>query len=500
MAGMTTVRESVESGPVSPTAEDPVAAAGSEVLGGPLGRRAAAGLSRWSPLHVLIWLAIGMFALGMAQKYPCYNDGWFHGATTQYTRACYSDVPHLFTGRGFADGLTPYFDRLPHSLSGGFDYLEYPVLTGAFMQLAAWLTPGGELIDRQQAFWFANAALLMICALVTVGAVARTHRHRPWDALLVALAPALALTATINWDLLAVALTAVAMALWSRRHPLAAGVCIGLATSAKIYPALLLGPLLVLCLRAGRMRHFGTALGGAVIAWLAANLPLLLLAPHGWAEAYTYGMDRGADYGSFWLILSQRVGHDLADVNVYAIAVLILMCAGIAALALYAPRRPRFAQLTFLVVAAFILANKVYSPQYVLWLIPLAALARPRWRDFLIWQAAEVVYFFAIWLYLANTMSADHRGLPEDAYHVAIAIHLLGTLYLCTVVMRDILLPDRDPVRRDGVDDPSGGVLDRAPDCFVLGARTYPYAAGDGDEESDRLVGWGPQQPWDPRE
>ena len=139
-------------------------------------------------------------------------------------------------------------------------------------------------------------------------------------------------------------------------------------------------------------------------------------------------------------------------------------------LTLTAPRRPRFAQLAFLVVAAFILTNKVYSPQYVLWLIPLAALARPRWRDFLIWQACEVMYFLGIWMYLAYTTSGDkHQGLPTEGYQLAIAVHLLGTLYLCAVVVRDILMPERDVVRSDGSDDPSGGVLDGAEDVFVLG-------------------------------
>ena len=56
--------------------------------------------------------------------------------------------------------------------------------------------------------------------------------------------------------------------------------------------------------------------------------------------------------------------------------------------------------MVFLTVAAFAVTNKVYSPQFVVWLIPLAVLARPRWRDFLWWQAAEVIYFFAVWWYI----------------------------------------------------------------------------------------------------
>ncbi|MGW5822014.1 glycosyltransferase family 87 protein [Streptomyces noursei] len=464
--------------PVRPTRRDEVAAAGSELIGGPIGRRALLGAHWLSPVRVVALVAIGMFALGMVQKLPCYNGGWFFGATSQYVHACYSDIPHLYSGRGFADGLIPYFDKLP----GDMQYLEYPVLTGLFMEVASWLTPhGGTIQDREQIYWLANAGMLMVCAAVIAVCVARTHRRRPWDGLLVALAPAFALTATINWDLLAVALTAAGMLLWSRSRPLAAGVLIGLATAAKLYPVLLLGPLLVLCWRAGAWRAYGRAVLGAVVSWLVVNLPVMIAHDasgfhirEGWAKFYTFSQERPIDFGSVWLLISQRTGNPLENANLYASLLMVVGCGALALLTLYAPRRPRFAQLAFLVVALFILTNKVYSPQYVLWLIPLAALARPRWRDFLIWQACEVMYFLGIWMYLAYTGSGDkHQGLPPEGYQLAIALHLLGTLYLCAVVVRDILLPERDVVRRDGDDDPSGGVLDRSPDVFVLGQASH---------------------------
>ena len=50
---------------------------------------------------------------------------------------------------------------------------------------------------------------------------------------------------------------------------------------------------------------------------------------------------------------------------------LVLFCAGIGVLILVAPRRPRLHQVVFLTVAAFVVTNKVYSPQFVVWLIPL---------------------------------------------------------------------------------------------------------------------------------
>ncbi|GAA3054075.1 hypothetical protein GCM10020000_40160 [Streptomyces olivoverticillatus] len=178
----------------------------------------------------------------------------------------------------------------------------------------------------------------------------------------------------------------------------------------------------------------------------------------GWSKFYRFSQERPIDFGSVWLFISQRTGNPLDDANVYAELLMLLGCLGIAALGLCAPRRPRFAQLAFLVIALFILVNKVYSPQYVLWLVPLAALARPKWRDFLVWQACEVLYYLGIWFYLAYTGSGDkHQGLPPEGYQLAIVLHLLGTLYLCAIVVRDILKPERDVVRRDGSDDPSGG-------------------------------------------
>ncbi|MEV7689591.1 glycosyltransferase family 87 protein [Streptomyces bungoensis] len=480
--------------PVRPTREDEVAAAGSELIGGPLGRHALLGGSWWTPLRVVTLVAIGMFALGLVQKAPCYHSAWFFGASSQYTHACYSDIPHLYQGRGFADGLVPYFDKLP----GDMDYLEYPVLTGVFMEVAAWLTPGsGSIQHQEQWYWFVNAGMLMACAAVIAVCVTRTHQRRPWDGLLVALAPALALTATINWDLLAVALTAAAMLMWSRGRALAFGILLGLATAAKLYPVFLLAPLLALCWRAGKWREFFQAVGGAVVAWLVVNLPVMLFAFEGWSKFYTFSQERGIDFGSFWLIWAQNSSSppttDFA--NTTATVLVVLCFLGLTALTLAAPRRPRFAQLAFLMVAAFIVTNKVYSPQYVLWLVPLAVLARPKWRDILIWQACEVTYYLGIWMYLAYTTSGEaHKGLPTQGYHWAIAVHLLGTLYLCAMVVRDIVLPERDVVRRSGDDDPSGGVLDGAQDVFVLGAAARP--ARHAAHFDAPQVDWGrPQQP-----
>jgi uncharacterized membrane protein len=313
---------------------------------------------------------------------------------------------------------------------------------------------------------------------------------------MVALAPGLVLAGTINWDLYAVALLGLGMVAWARRRPVAAGVLIGLAAAAKFYPVFALGPLFVLCWRAGRLREFWQTLAAGVAAWLAVNVPVMLIDFQGWAKFYTLSRERMEGFSSIWFVLDQA-GKGVSDrvLNPLAGGLFALACVGIGLLALRAERRPRLPQLLFLTVAAFLLTNKVYSPQYVLWLIPLAVLARPRWRDFLIWQATEAVHFFGIWMLLAGyPPGTANRALDKEAYAATVALHIVGTLWLCWFVVRDIRRPHLDPVRADGLeDDPAGGVLDGAPDAFRLqpagpGRSGVADQVGMGGREPDRAV------------
>jgi uncharacterized membrane protein len=467
--------------PVLPTHDDPLVRGASEVVGGPAGGRVRPFSSGWwTPLRVMLVLVFLASLMGVAAKQHCRAEGW--SSPDQFVHGCYSDVPLLFVTRGLADGATPYLSDVPFE-----QRVEYPVLSGAVMWLETQLVPGGlPLQERMLWFFDLNLLVAFLCLGGVVAATARTVRRRPWDAAMVAVAPGMVLASTINWDMPAVLFLALGLWAWSRRRAGLAGAFIGLGAAAKLYPLLVLGPLFILCLRAGRLREFWTAAGSALAAWLAVNVPVMVLNFEGWVRFYEFSGERGVSFSSIWYVMAQQ-GYGLPESMVNAVALLsfVVCCVGIAWIGLAAPRRPRFAQLAFLVVAAFVLANKVYSPQFVVWLIPLAVLARPRWRDFVIWQVTEVAHFYGIWLFLAG-YGADgnpDRALSVDGYGLSVLAHILGTLWLVALVVRDILRPAHDPVRADGDDDPGGGALDGAADRFTLARPRRP--ADDGRPAGD---------------
>jgi len=407
--------------------------------------------------------------LGFANKAACRSGDW-NIYLKQFQAHCYTDIYPLYFNEQLSAGKVPYSGHP----------VEYPVLIGGAMQGAAWLVRNVSVTVRGREFFDVTVVLLAVCAVAGVLATARAAgQGRRWQALMVALSPALILNAFVNWDLIAFALTALGLAAWAARRVGWAGVLLGLAVAAKFYPLVVFGPLLLLCLRAGRMREFAKMLGAAAGAWLAVNLPVMIIAPSGWAWFFVFSKNRGADWGSIWYMFDHfnvpLLGDwQLSTMNALSAAFFAVALAAIAVLALAAPRRPRLPQLCFLVLAAFLITNKVWSPQYVVWLVPLAVLARPRLWPYALWQLAEVGYFFGIWGYLifdyrvTGHTVLGYQGISTGPYFAVLLFRLLSVALLAAYVVRDILFPHKDVVRADGSDDPAGGVLDQAADRFTL--------------------------------
>jgi len=439
---------------------------------GPAGHRLGS-TGRWAALAgssaVLVVASLIADGIAFGAKEACRAGAWNTGVG-QYQAHCYSDIYPLYFDEGLSSGKVPYLDH----------HVEYPVIIGMVMQAASWVVRGiSNPFSRGLQFFDVTVALLAVFLVIGVLATAYcAGPSRRWTALLVAFSPALILAAFINWDLIAMGLTMAALAAWAARRPVLAGLLLGLAVATKFYPVVILWPLFLLCLRAGKLRRFWLTAGSGAAAWLVVNLPFMILAPSGWATFYVFSSKRGADWGCIWFFFQYLkwpvVGtSSVPTLNLVSTGAFLVACALVGILALAAPQRPRLAQLIFLTTAAFLLCNKVWSPQYVVWLVPLVVLARPKLVGYLVWQVAEIGYFYAIWAYLiteVNLFDNDHfaGGITSALYFCALLARFGAVLLLCGLVVWECLHPERDVVRTAGVDDPAGGVLAGAPDRMRL--------------------------------
>ncbi|HEY2878764.1 glycosyltransferase family 87 protein [Nocardioides sp.] len=450
---------------VRPTADDPFVAALSPGIGGPAGEHVGRH-PWWTPVRVILVLTAICFSLGMVQKAPCYDAQWTN-SQSRYSEMCYSDLPYLYVGRGFAELDWPYSNSI--QVRDRYDVMEYPVGISYYAYATAYVThwlkgspdlaargamsqgqlyADHEVVRESMLFTAVSSVGFGICALLAAWALTGVNRRRPWDAALFALSPVLLFEGLINWDLLAVACVAGALWAQARDRPGLTGLLIGLGTAFKLYPLFLLGGLLVIWGRERRWRDLAVATGTGAVTWALVNAPAYLSGHHEWSVFWTYNKHRGADLGSGWLVLQQMAGTTFSSptINLASWIIFGVWCVGVAALGVWAPQTPRLAQLGFLVVVGFLLVNKVYSPQYALWLLPLAVMARPRWRDQLIWQAGEIYYFASVWWYLGTYLNPGGGGDP-GFYWLAVGIRMAAQLYLAVIVVRDILMPEYDVVR-----------------------------------------------------
>jgi uncharacterized membrane protein len=444
-------------GEAPPSRADPTVARAVRIIGGAWGRHAVAG-GWWTPLRVLLGLASLSLLLGYLQKAPCANANWV--ANRQYTHACYSDIIPLWSVEGLDLGAVPYRDHA----------VEYPVLTGGFMWLTAGLTRGlhGLFPDLSdvQLFGVLTCVLLAGCGLVAVAGTVGAAGKRPYDAAIFALSPLLVFHAFSNWDLYAMAFTSCALWAWAKNRPVAAGVLIGLGAAAKLYPALLLVAIVALALRTGRYRPAAWCCLAAVTLWLAVNVPVAAAYYDGWREFFRFNASRTTEWDTLWYIGHYAVtgrAEGWAPSAVAVAVVAVLAEAAVVALALRAPVRPRVAQLVFLAVVGFLFASKIWSRQYSIWLLPLVALARPRWRMALLWQFSEIGLWITFMLYLMGLNDTSH-GLDYNWLMFVVIVRDLTLLTLAGLVIREMWRPELDVVRSGGLDDPGGGPYDGAAD------------------------------------
>lgn len=337
----------------------------------------------------------------------------------------WSDIASIYGRDDLSGHAFPYIHG--HSL-------EYPVLTGVMFWLAGF---AGYATNVTPAF-VANYVVLALAGLALLALIARQPAANPW---LFALSPALVLYTGANWDLLALLPGVAALLLYRDGRDVPATLLLALSVWLKFFAILWLP--LVLIERA-RLRQWRAVAGiTAVFTALsvAINLPFALRDQYEWGLFFSFNRVRAAEV-NFWTIFRDHPPSVDTVNNLSALGVLL----GLAALGLlqWRSRESILMPAAAAILTWFFFLNKVYSPQYFIWLVPfLALLAAPLWL-FLLLSAVDVIYYVASFqiLYMVKVPSDpgvqglsawdfDHVLMPSMELRELAFLVLIAWLVLC---------------------------------------------------------------------
>jgi hypothetical protein len=235
--------------------------------------------------------------------------------------------------------------------------------------------------------WFDDYAtalewVMAACGVVLVGVLAFVRREAAFYA---ALAPVLVGSLILSrFDLWPALLVIVALAaLLSERDGVGWGF-LGAAVAAKLWPLVIVPPALLWSARRGRARG---ALVGVFVAAIAF-VPFAFVAPHGLWHSVIAQASRPLQVESIAAALLTTFGHpqvvtthgsqNIGGHGAFGAALSVIGSAAVIGVWIAFARGPvtreRFVRYSVAAVCGFVAFDKVLSPQYLLWLIPLVPL------------------------------------------------------------------------------------------------------------------------------
>lgn len=415
---------------------------------------------------VLLLLTCLSLGLAFALKDRCNGPEWdgFHARAL-----CYNDLAALHGFRHMDTDTLPYVshpndNRTDPDLTHRWGFNEYPPLIGMFMWTAAKLgtlrasLSGGP--ESQPEYFYWQSVMLMGFAFATVLLLLQMT-DRPKRVAYFAAGTPLVCYAFTNYDLIPVFFTVLGLFAWERRRFLLGGTAFGLATAAKLYPAILIPFLLAALIRKGKandsafvgpgprglapvngLRNAATFAAAAAGTALAVYVPFLLFgSPDLVAETFRIHLDRPPSAETAWVVLwyygtRWNIGWMTTSVqdpwpNLVAVALFLLAASWLLRLTWQGRLGAREACLG--VLLAMLALTKVYSLQYVLWLLPFWVLVPLRRWTYGYVVAVDFLSFFNFF----SSFAYEYESPPWMTHYrwLAIGIILRTLGYLCFFVL-----------------------------------------------------------------
>lgn len=312
-----------------------------------------------------------------------------------YHYLMYSDMPNFF-GKASVAGW-PYLNGIQ---------IEYPVLMGLFMRAMAII--GGDI----RGYYIANTLALIALAVggtfLLYKLVRSEEQNKLWRYWI--FAPSMLVFSIYNWDLIAVFCVIAAMYLVWKERDFSAAFFLALGTWAKLYPIFYFLPLL---LKQDGWRRKGGVILVAGAVTLALNLPFAIANFDSWAYFFTFNSGRISTFDSIWTVLrwgfqglqDEKVINSLS-LSIFAFWYLFAM---------WKYRSESIFKSWYMATLIFMMTNKVFSPQYLLWLLPFfVALPSPKYWKFLTFEISNsiILIFTLSWFFVGQDLNYFYMSVP----------------------------------------------------------------------------------------
>jgi hypothetical protein len=348
----------------------------------------------------------------------------------------FSDI-RGFYGMHFADGqhLWPFST---HTLLGATQEMhpvEYPALTGFIMWFFSFF------IAPAQYAWVDYFRLTAIVHIGLFGFLALYLKKLSSRnlAIIFAVSPAVLYSLNRNWDIWAILPMIGAIYLFEKRKIKQSAFWLAVSIATKFFPLVVLLPIAVYYYKNKKLSDGVKYIGLTLGFWFLINAPFMLINFRGWSYFYEFSYKRPIGSASVFEIISV-LGNSLPHANLF-FYVFNLGALGLVLLYLLKSKKViSIAEGSFFTMFAFILFNKQYSMQYVIWLSCLAVLAIHHLGKanqlkmtiyYGIWQLFELLFQYS---FFQSILTNTYAGTATPA-----SPQISGTTYAVIGAIRYIL-------------------------------------------------------------
>jgi len=352
----------------------------------------------------------------------------------------FSDI-RGFYGMHFYDGqnLWPFSEKILAGDTKVQHPVEYPALTGLVMWLLSFLVSPSQtaIFDYYRITSAFQIVLLAVSAYLIFKLAGKKYGFY------FILAPAVLYSLNRNWDIWAIAAMLLAIYLFEKKRFQLSAILLAVSIATKFFPIVLMLPIMIIFLRNKEFKLFVRYALTTAVAWVVINLPFVLINYEGWVYFYKFSAERGLGSASFFEITNII----LPSITFSSIHFYILNTLALVAVTTYFVKLksvPTLAATSFFVMFGFILFNKQYSMQYVIWLSALAVLTfsylKRQHKELLIyvyilWQSFELAFQYSFFQKIltstyANTATPMTITVSNTAYgYVGVARYILAVIF-----------------------------------------------------------------------